>query len=82
RAGWGLLVSLQRSQRSVLAPAVDLMEQAENLAERADGLAVRAEELDVAMSRLHGEVAALTVLAQTLRAASGPVLRLRSLLRK
>jgi hypothetical protein len=82
RAAWGLLVSLRRSQRNVLAPAVDLMEQAERLAERADSLAVKAEGLDAAMARLQRDVAALAVLAQTLRTASGPVLRLRAALRK
>lgn len=81
-AGWGLFVSLRRSQRNVLAPALDLMEQAERAAERADALARKAEELDVAVARLKRETAALAVLAQTLRAASAPALRLRSLLRK
>jgi hypothetical protein len=82
RAGWRLLVSLQRTQRTVLAPAVELAERAEQAAERADALAVRAQELDGALARLQKNVAALTVLTDTLQKASRPWLHLRGFLRK
>jgi hypothetical protein len=82
RAGWRLLVSLQRMQKTVLTPAVELGEQAEKAAERADALAVRAQELDGTMARLHKNVAALTVLTETLQKASQPWLSVRSFLRK
>jgi len=82
RAGWGLLVSLQRTQKTVLAPAVELAERAEKAAERADALAVRAQELDLHVTRLQKNIAALAVVTEAIQKASGPWLSLRSFLRK
>lgn len=82
RAGWRLLTSLQRMQKTVLTPAVELAEQAERAAERADALAVRAQELDGTVARLHKNIAALTVLTETLQNASRPWLSVRGFLRK
>jgi hypothetical protein len=82
RAGWGLLVSMNRMQKTVLTPAVEIMEHAEQAAERADRLALKAEELDGAVVRLRENVAALAVLTETLEKASQPWLRLRKVLRK
>lgn len=82
RAGWRLLASFQRMQRTVLAPAVELAEQAQKAAERADALAVRAQELDGTVARLHKNIAALTVLTDTLQKASRPWLSMRGFLRK
>ena len=82
RAGWGLLVSLQRSEKTVLTPAVELMERAEKTAERADELAVKAQDLDGSLARLRKNVAALTVLTETLQKASQPWLSVRRYLRK
>jgi hypothetical protein len=82
RSGWRLLVSLQRTQKTVLTPAVELAERAEKAAERADALAVRAQELDGTLARLHKNIAALTVLTETIQKASQPWLGVRSFLRK
>jgi hypothetical protein len=82
RAGWALLVSLQRMQKTVLTPTVELAERAEQAAERADALAVRAQELDLHVARLQKNIAALTVVTEALKKASGPWLSLRSVLRK
>jgi hypothetical protein len=82
RAGWALLVSLNRMQKSVLTPSVELMERAEKTAERADELAVKAQELDGSLARLRQNVAALTVLTGTLQKASQPWLSVRRYLRK
>lgn len=77
RAGWGLIVTMQRTQKTVITPAVELMERAEKTAQRADGLALKAQELDGAVARLQENVAALAVLTETLQKASQPWLRAR-----
>jgi hypothetical protein len=82
RAGWGLLTTLNRTERTVIAPAVELMERAEKTAERADALAARGEEIDAAVASLQKNMAALAVLAQTLQKAGLPLMRASGYLRK
>jgi hypothetical protein len=82
RAGWGLFTTLNRTQKTVVEPAVELMERAEGAAERADALAAKAEQLDGAVARLQHDVATLALLTGTLQKAARPWLAVSSYLRK
>jgi hypothetical protein len=82
RAGLSLLASMQRTQRTVITPAVELMERAQKTAERADALSARSEELQGAMTRLRENVAAMAVLTQTIERTARPWVRATSFLRK
>ncbi len=82
RAGWSLLKTLNDTQRTVVAPALELSEQAERAAARADALAAKAERLDGSMARLQHDAATLAVLSATLQKAARPWLVVSSYLRK
>ena len=82
RAGWGLLRTVNDTQKTVLAPALELAQQAEKAATRADALAAKAEQLDGAMARLQHDAVALAVLTATLQKAARPWLAVSRSLRK